>query len=196
MAISKGTERLTCFDAWEAKQAVETVSTLADETKPAENSLVVVVPPPLLKNWAIIKDTSAMTDEETVFVSTQSNESVPCRAYGTASELTLMLRCMEKTTAIFITGDCHVASGFESYGDVTFRVDENKAQTRSFDASTDSAALGIWSGKRAIPLVKELFAGAKLTVRFTPFGMSPVEATFDVTGTELAVTDLRSACSW
>ncbi len=185
--------RLVCFDDWAAKQtdppeAVASVMALPTPDVPT--------PEVVLKNWAVQKDKSAMTDEESIFVSVQSNESVACQAYGEPSELNLMLRCMEKTTAVYISGNCHLASGFQGYGDVTYRIDDNKAQTRGFEASTDNSALGLWSGKRAIPFVKELFGGSKLTVRFTPFGMSPAKATFDIAGAEAAVADMRNACSW
>lgn len=185
--IAADADRLACFDLGMAKD--RTVATVAPTAAPA-------TPEQPKSKWYARKDTSAMTDDTNHFVTTTSKEYLQCSQYGSSGPVTLWVRCMEDTTAIFISGDCHLASGFQGYGDVTWRTDEDKPTTRSFDTSTDSQALGLWSGGRAIPAVKELFGKERLVVRFTPFSMSPVEATFDIAGLEEAIKPLREECGW
>lgn len=209
-------ERLECYDEWASGEYGRPVGTVEVKKKLAENG----IPSLSVKaeatagakpaapaddatkeepkaRWLVSKDKSAMTDTTNIFALVPSESPVMCKQYGNGSTpLSLWLRCMENTTSVIIGGDCHVASGFEGYGDVTYRLDDQKPQTRGFDASTDSSALGLWSGGNAIPFIKDMFGHDKLLVRFTPFGMSPVEATFDIRGTEAAVTDLRKECGW
>jgi type VI secretion system protein VasI len=146
--------------------------------------------------WRIEREKSAMSDTYNVFASLSTSEQVSCRQYGAPSTMTLWLRCMENTTSVIVSGNCHLASGFYDYGKVTYRLDDTKAKTRSFEASTDNSALGLWNGGEAIPFIKDMFDKEKLLVRLTPFGMNPVEVSFDIAGTEDAVKDLRAACSW
>jgi type VI secretion system protein VasI len=189
--LANDADRLACFDQAMTK----------DRTQPASTSKVESVavdekPEKPKSKWYARKDTSAMTDDTNHFVSTTSIGYHQCSQFGTSGPITLWVRCMEDTTALIISGDCHLASGFDGYGEVTWRTDDDKAVTRSFEASTNNQSLGLWSGGRSIPAVKELFGKERLVVRFTPFSMSPVEATFDITGLEEAIGPLRQECGW
>lgn len=177
--------RLACFDR---------VTDPANASKPAQEN--VSSPAASASAWLALTETSSMTDDTNHFVSVQSESFQQCRQYGNTGPITLTARCLEDTTAIMIHGDCHLASGFSGYGEVTWRTDEDKPTTRQFEASTDSSALGLWSGRQSIPAIKELFGKERLVVRFMPFGMSPVEATFDISGLEEAIGPLREECGW
>jgi type VI secretion system protein VasI len=146
--------------------------------------------------WNVEVNTSAMTDTTDVFASLNSENSQICRSYGSSSYLTLWVRCLENTTAVIFSGDCHMASGFQGYGDVTYRLDDDKAVTKGFQESTDNLALGLWSGGSAIPFAKSILGKDRMIVRFTPFGMSPVEYTFDLKGSDAAIQQVREQCSW
>ncbi len=184
--------RLACFDKATGR-ATAKPEPLATEATALDNPAT----PPVRRNWLVNKTTSAITDDTNHFVQTRSTNSVQCRPFSQASTpLTLTARCMENSTAIMVMGDCQFASGFSGYGEVTWRTDDDKARTRNFEASTDSLALGLWSGKQSIPVIKELLGKKRLVVRVTPFGLSPVEATFDITGLEEAIKPLRQECGW
>lgn len=206
-------KRLQCYDNW-ARTALGAIivsdnipaawlqseAEKADDTPPSSLSTALV--PPAQKeedadgDWNVITDKSAMKDTVDVFASLQSENSQLCRSYGSASSLTLWVRCLENTTAVILSGDCHMASGFHGYGEVTYRLDEQKAETRSFDASTDSTALGLWRGGSSIPFAKSLLGKGRLIVRFTPFGLSPAEYTFNLSGVDNAVQQVRQQCGW
>ncbi|MDV6329028.1 type VI secretion system-associated protein TagO, partial [Idiomarina sp. Sol25] len=89
-----------------------------------------------------------------------------------------------------------LTSGYGSYGNVEYRVDENRAKTRGFDDSTNNKALGLWRGSQSIPMIKELFSSESLLVRFTPYGESAVSARFPISKIETAIKPLREACNW
>ncbi|WP_306115760.1 type VI secretion system-associated protein TagO [Roseovarius sp. MMSF_3305] len=176
--INNDLDRLACYDQKSGRT-------------PKADSL-----PTLRGKWNIQRETSEFKDTTDVFVTVSSDEPIGCNRFGTPSRAVLMLRCLENTTSLIINTDCHLASGFQGYGKVEYRIDDQPASSRSFDASTDNKALGLWSGNKSIPLIKQLFGAERLLVRFTPFNQSPVTAKFEVSGAEDAVTDLRSACNW
>ncbi len=148
-------------------------------------------------DWDVEIKTSEFKDTTDVFLRVQSEEPLSCgMGFGAPQHATLMLRCMENTTALYISTDCHLASGFQGYGTVEYRIDDRPARSRGFTDSTDNRALGLWRGAQAIPFVKELLGADRLLTRFTPFGESPVTAQFPITGLDTAIMPLREACSW
>ncbi|WP_420328715.1 type VI secretion system-associated protein TagO [Mameliella sp.] len=176
--IENDLDRLSCYDKALGRDA--TVQDL-----PKENG-----------KWQVQTEKSDFKDTTDVYMTVRSEEPLTCNRFGPSRPATLMVRCLENTTSLIIHTDCHLASGFQGYGKVEYRVDDRPAKSRNFDASTDNSALGLWSGGRSIPLVKEFFGGHSLLVRFTPFSQSPVTAKFDITGLEDSIDELRSSCSW
>lgn len=176
--IDNDLDRLACYDSKFAPTSVQTAA-------PDENG-----------DWIIRTEKSDFKDTIDVFVSVNSNDELACNRFGSAQKATLLLRCQENTTSLFIVTDCHLTSGHQGYGRVEYRIDDNTSQTRSFQASTDNSALGLWSGGKSIPMIKELFGGKRMLTRFTPFSMSPVTAEFNIEGVETAVKGLRKECGW
>jgi type VI secretion system protein VasI len=176
--------RLACYDRVSDpdKQQAET----AEAADPAAEDAA----------WTVTTEKSAMTDDTNHYVDSASSEYQACGQYGDNAQLHVMARCLEDTTALIVYGNCHFASGFDGYGQVTWRLDEDKPVTKEMQASTDNRALGLWSGKQAIPALKSFFGKERMVVRITPFGMSPIEATFDIRGLEEAVQPLREECGW
>lgn len=151
---------------------------------------------PTASKWTVQKKTSALTDESSVYLSVPSNEVVDC-GWNRGQEITLALRCMENKTALFFDTGCHMTSSdYTDYGDVTLRIDDTPAKTVGMEASTNNRALGLWSGGRSIPVIKQMIGAERLIVRMTPFSESPFTATFDIRGLEQEIGPLREACSW
>ena len=145
--------------------------------------------------WLISEDKSALDDTRTVVAILASTTNLPGQYTGSFNP-TLYLRCMENTTVAYLNmGDYFLAS-LQGYGRVDYRVDEKKATFKNMEESTDNHALGLWSGRKSIPFIKELFGGKKLVMRVTPYNESPKEFEFDISGTEAAVKGLREACKW
>lgn len=150
----------------------------------------------ITKNWSLLTRKSKMTDDTNIFLSVESNETAQCNFNTSNEKVTLVLRCLENTTTAYIQTPCHVASGFQGYGNVTYRVDKNTSKTKQFAASTSNDALGLWSYRKSRPFIDEIFGGKSLLMRFTPFGESAHEVSFDITGIEEEIQPLREACGW
>lgn len=193
--------RMTCYDGvfkGDGKAVIPDASIPKGPTKMPGGSGVEDVPvaPLAESNWVTRRDKSSMTDQENITLSLTSNEEVLCRQYGGPSYVTMIVRCHENTTAFYVTGDCHLASGFQGYGKVMIRLDDGKPFSRNMNDSTDSSALGLWSGGDAIPLLKQMMGKTRMITRFTPFGANPVEPSFNIAGFDEAVKPLRAACGW
>lgn len=147
--------------------------------------------------WNVSVETSDFKDTTDVFLRLESDDVVSCGRYRAAQEVSLLIRCKENTTALFIAADCHLTSSdYDGYGDVDVRLDDTPSTTISMDASTNNRSLGLWSGGRAIPFIKAMLGKDVLITRFTPYGESPVTAKFQITGLDKAITPLRESCGW
>lgn len=191
--INTDAVRLACFDKATDPAAQDADPADDSEEQPAVDAEASTAP---VSKWSSRQEKSVMTDQTSHFLTVRSTDYVQCSQFGNSAPLTLWARCMEDTTALIISGDCHLASGFDGYGEVMMRTDDDKAVTRSFEASTDNSALGLWTGGRAIPVLESMFGKERLVVRLTPFSMSPIEATFDIAGLEEAIKPLREECGW
>ena len=178
ISIDNDLDRLACYDLAAGRTPVQ-------EVVETENS------------WIIRIETSAMTDEKNVFMYAESKEDINCSTYKTPQPATLTVRCMENTTAVIYNAACHLTSSrYSSYGDITYRLDDSSANTTGFEASTNNRALGLWSGRKAIPFVKAMFGRNQMLMRVTPYSESAHTATFDISGLEDAIAPLREACHW
>lgn len=196
-AIEGAGLRMTCYDAvFKGDGKAILPQAKAQEAEPSGEVVDLRTEKPDTGKRQVSREKSAMTDQDTVVLTLDSNERVQCRQYGAPSHVTLLARCKEDTTAVLMFGDCHVASGFHGYGEVTLRLDDEKPFKRSMDASTDSSALGLWDGGSSIPLLKQMIGKDRMIARFTPFGANPAEPTFDITGFDEAVKPLREVCGW
>lgn len=146
--------------------------------------------------WRIRKEVSKLTDEPTVVMVVESNEVVDC-GWNRGKRISLVLRCMENKTVLYFDTGCHMASSdYNDYGDITYRIDDEAARTVAGNASTDNRALGLWSGGRSIPVIKQMLGKSQMVARMTPFSESPFTATFDIAGIEETIKPLQEACHW
>ena len=146
--------------------------------------------------WTVSSQTSKMTDDVDVVIGTESEEVINC-GWNKGGKITLVIRCMEKRTSLYFDTGCHMASSdYDSYGEIQYRLDTEKTRTISGDASTNNRALGLWSGGKSIPIIKQMFGKSEMVVRMTPYSENPFTATFDVANLDEAVKPLRKSCGW
>lgn len=177
ISIENDLDRLACYD----KEAGRTPRVVEGGIK---------------NSWLIKQQTSQITDDTDVFLHTRSTAKVDC-GWNRNDHIRLTLRCLENTTALIISTGCHMASGtYNDYGDVTYRLDEEKARKIGMHESTDNRALGLWRGNRSIPFIKRMLNKQRMIVRMTPYGQSPFTATFNIAGLEEAIEPLRKECGW
>lgn len=176
--IENDLDRLACYDKEAGR--TPTVQSIAEPSG----------------KWLVRQETSKLTDQPTVVMSVDSNEAVNC-GWNRGQKIELVLRCMENKTVLYFATGCHMVSNeYDDYGDITYRLDQEKAHKVRGDVSTDNKALGLWGGGASIPMIKQMFGKKQMIVRMTPYSESPFTATFDVIGLEKASEPLRKACHW
>lgn len=146
-------------------------------------------------DWDVSHDKSAFDDTDTVVLRLDSLEHIRGN-FGGSGPATLLLRCMENTTSVYLTLNDHFLADIQGYGRVEYRIDGGKAASANMKESTDNKALGLWRGTQAIPFIKTLMTGERVVMRATPFNESPVEFEFRLAGITEAIKPLRSACKW
>lgn len=177
-AIENTVNRLTCYDEL-AKQrnvdrpALETVS----EGK-----------------WVVQTETSKIDDTTNAFMFLQSDNEFSGRYKG-EQRATLNIVCREKSTHVYFQLGDHFVADIGGFGEMTVRLDKQKATTISTRESTDNGALGLWNGA-GIPFVKKMFGKSVLLVRATPYNESPVTVEFAIRGIESAIAPIRKNCNW
>lgn len=185
-------EFLKCSNLNENEKRLECFDGLADNLKDKEKAKS---ERETFDNWNVSISKSPIDDSETVVLNVPAENEVRGRFRDTSRPV-LILRCMENTTSAYINFDGHHMADIQGYGDITFRVDKRKAFTRGTDVSTDNSSLGLWSGGRAIPFIKNLLGGDSLLIQATPFSESPITVRFDISNLDEAIIPLRKACSW
>lgn len=174
--ISDDDERLRCYDL---------VHRVETERVPTVQS-----------DWTVRVDRSRLDDSTSVFMYVGSDEPHINR-FGQRENLTLHIRCLENTTALYIHfGGAFMASGARDYVTVDYRVDDRAPRERRFYESNNNQALGLWRGNQSIPFIQELFGGNALYVRAVPFSDSAIDGEFNIAGLEEEIAPLREACNW
>lgn len=147
--------------------------------------------------WDVSVKTSDFEDTTDVFLRVQSDDVVRCGRIKEPETATLLIRCMENTTALYISTACHLTSSdYNDYGHVDVRLDEAPAKVIRMDESTNNNSLGLWSGGKAIPFIKTMLDKDVMLTRFTPYGESAVTAKFQIAGLKEAISPLRESCGW
>ncbi|MEN5300344.1 type VI secretion system-associated protein TagO [Brucella sp. TWI559] len=135
-----------------------------------------------------------LRQKHTLFL--RSKEVVNC-GWNRGERIALILRCKEKKTSLYFDTVCHMASSdYNDYGDVTYRLDADKARTVGMSESTDNKAVGLWSGGKSIPVIKQMLGKNEMVVRMTPYGQSPFTASFKIAGLSDAIKPIREECKW
>lgn len=146
--------------------------------------------------WQVQTEVSKLTDKKTVFLTATSQSKVTC-SWNSESDVWVMIRCEDGITSAIISSSCHmVSSPYNDYGKIDYRVDDKPAKSVSMQESTSNKALGLWSGRKAIPFIKQMLGGKHMIVKFTPYGDNPVTAEFDISGIDEAIKTLRTECKW
>jgi type VI secretion system protein VasI len=145
--------------------------------------------------WKVSSEVSKIDDSSSVFMYVYSDENVDKRIGGSDKAM-LTVRCMEHKTSVIINLAGNFLADVGGYGEVTYRLDNQKAVKRSFSASTNNEALGLWSSADSIPVIKSMFDRDTMIVRLTPFNQSAETVTFPIAGLKAAIDPLRKSCKW
>ncbi|MEK8019905.1 MAG: type VI secretion system-associated protein TagO [Candidatus Parabeggiatoa sp.] len=146
----------------------------------------------LQRKWHVAQEKSDLDDSLNVYMHVTASNTI----LGTLNlpvRPKLWIRCAENTTSFLVDWDVYIHI---QNSPMTYRIDSQQAQTKSFSVSTDHKALGYFSGRKAIPFIKSLFGAKNLLLQVTPYGKNPAQITFDVSSLAQAIEPLRKACRW
>lgn len=178
--------RLKCYDSlsgYESKNEVETEANVENpEQKKTAGSIG--------KQWRLSEESSALDGRSDVWLSVQS-KNTEGNAIGSPIRATLWVRCMQNSTNFFV--------GFDRYTTddqtVRYRLDENGVKKQWMETMRGGDGIGVWSGRRAIPIIKSIFGKERMVLGYNTY-TGAVEFTFDVSGLRNRIDPLAKACSW
>lgn len=158
----------------------------------------------LAKDLGLIKSASVLTIQGTGQWSVQETKNpvddsktvaLYLKATGGKSksgeDIALIIRCLSNKTELYINWQDYLGMDQTT---VTTRIGTDPAQKFSWGISTDYKST-FYSGS-PISFIKALMKADKLIAQLTPYGESPVIATFDISGLTEAIKPLQSNCGW
>jgi type VI secretion system protein VasI len=145
--------------------------------------------------WRVTRQVSKIDDRPEVFVAVEAIEPLS-GPEGRTSTGILMISCREGNTDVFLNFGEHTMAPKSALATVTTRVDKNRARKVAMRPSRDRKALGLWSGRRAIPFVKDMLGATRLFVRALPPDEAAIDMEFEIAGLDAAIKPLREACEW
>ncbi|HEV7321513.1 MAG TPA: type VI secretion system-associated protein TagO [Ensifer sp.] len=172
-------QRLTCFDKMFPKAGA---GEPANATAPASLSSAASL-------WEVQEEVSPVDDSKVVTAALMPAKSTST-GFDNASAY-LLMSCREQTTSFIISTEMFM-SGEEPT--VTTRIGGAPAVTGKWSRSTNYKAVGLWSGKEAIPFIKSLKDNERLFIRLQD--KDRVDAEFDLANVSEVVEKIKAACKW
>lgn len=142
--------------------------------------------------WNISRDTSPIDDSKSIYVYVMADSSLR-DDWGNTRRPSLVFRCVENRTDAFINFDGAFVSSHLHSGQVTFRIDSEKAFTLNVNSSTDNKALFI---PRPINFIKSLLGHERLLARTGAGSGGDLTPIFNISDLEDAIKELRETCHW
>jgi len=176
-ALESPVARLACYDAVAEKQGV------------AGGALTDTETPEGAGRWKLIAKTSPIDDSQNVTLLLAADEPIHS-SWGTR-EPQLIARCQENKTEVYVAWDVFLGTDRVP---VLERFDREPAHTRKWGTSTDHKAA--FYPDSDVALLKKMLQHEKLLLQLTPYGESPVLASFDLQGLSAVLPTLQAACKW
>lgn len=174
---ASGKERLRCFDDLSATSSLDLEKTNLKAEGSVSNGA-----------WDASSSTSPVDDSTTILLSLSALNPVSSRVGGVTPRITI--RCKQNQTDFIVHWSTFINNDDTA---VLTRIDKDKAQTTSWNVSTDYVST---FARNPIPLIKSMQGKSTLIVGVTPHSSSPLIAEFDITGIREAIKPLRKTCNW
>ncbi|EEW42875.1 type VI secretion system-associated protein TagO [Klebsiella pneumoniae] len=139
----------------------------------------------MLSGWGISKKKDPMTDNINVLVALQSE---PYNKAG--SKAGLAVRCFNNKTEFLISAEGYYGHPTST---VMMRFDKGEASSSQWSVAQGGRAL---FSMNPIDEAKKLTEHKRLLIRFQPYGQGDIDAQFNLDGADLAIHEVRKACSW
>ena len=142
-------------------------------------------------HWHVETETSALDGRTDVWLRVMSENTQP-NQIGRATRAYFWVRCMQNTTNAFITFESYTARDQQ----VRYKLDEAPVQTVRMETMDGGRGIGLWSGRRAIPFVRELFGSSEIVVGYASYSDRNLEFTFNISGLRDQIGPLADSCGW
>ncbi len=111
--------------------------------------------------------------------------------------VSLVLRCQKGDSDFYINWESFI-SKVDDGNYVTYRIGTNEPKVTYGLLSTDSKATFLEPSPvtEFVPFLKSFAEASTFVARITPFQESPITATWDLTGSDVALGDIRKNCNW
>ncbi|WP_250114391.1 type VI secretion system-associated protein TagO [Escherichia coli] len=76
------------------------------------------------------------------------------------------------------------------------RIGDHKAVATEWSRSTNYKALGLWNGKKAIPMIKKLVNEKQFIIEVVPEAGDIEKAVFNIDGLYNHIDKVKNACNW
>ncbi len=172
-AVENSVQRLSCYD------------TLADDHDLSKKT--VATPIEGKGKWSTSTKTDPLNDQS-IYVAALVAESGQGR-FG--EQIVMIVRCNKNTTDLYINWESFLGT---EEAIVTHRVGKEKAVRQAWTVSTDHQSS--FYPVSPVSVLKKMATADSFVVSVTPYSESPVTATFDISGAENALTDIRKGCKW
>lgn len=184
-ALSLGEERLSCYDdatGYEPTAEEPNTPVTAQEVEPIVDDG---------EQWRFTNEKSALDGREDVWLSVTSQNTQP-NQIGQTSRATFWVRCMQNKTNAFVLFNTYTSDDQT----VRYRFDEESVKSIWMETMTGGEGIGVWSGGRAIPFIKDIFGKNELIIGYSSYSNNNLEFTFDVSGLRARIEPLAENCQW
>lgn len=153
------------------------------------------------KQWVVIENEDEMHDTKNVQLYVRADlfnghfDDFPELKAKRENKPVLVIECEANKTKMFVAWHHHVTDA----GDTThikYRIGEHKAVATEWERATNYKALGLWNGKKAIPMIKKMVNEKKFIIQVTPEAGEIEKAVFNIEGLENHIDKVKNACHW
>lgn len=187
--LSVKDERLACYDeATGFEERPEVAAEVSDEASSDEPEVEVS---PSGQQWVYSDEESALDGRKDVWLRLTSSNTEP-NNIGNQERATLWLRCMGNKTNVLVDFNSYTTDA----QNVRYKFDDGKLQKVWMETIRGGDGVGIWSGRRAIPFIRQMFDKDAMVLAYKSYSNENLEFSFDVSGLRQRIDPLAESCNW
>ncbi|HBV8100212.1 TPA: hypothetical protein MD653_001647 [Escherichia coli] len=153
------------------------------------------------KQWVIIESRDDMHDTKNVQLYVMADwfsghlDNFPMLKAKREYKPVLVIECEANKTKMFVAWHHHVTDAGDSTS-VKYRIGEHKAVATEWERSTNYKALGLWNGKKAVPMIKKMVNEKQFIIKVVPEAGDVEKAVFNIDGLYNHIDKVKNACNW
>ncbi|SDY60179.1 Type VI secretion system VasI, EvfG, VC_A0118 [Jannaschia faecimaris] len=155
--------------------------------------IIVPEPPAPRQPWTLRQEAATVTDLTNVYLSVPSEEALTC---GPRRRASLILRCLEDQTSVYIAHDCATPPTDPDGWPVDLRLGDGPATRMLMQVDSQGEALGHWEHQAARILIERLLTADTLHLGFADADGIANRMHFPLSGLGSRLDTLKTACHW